>query len=81
MRSRSSAGVGQGGFVWIIRWQLEQSSARSLTDRAFSPPTCNGWHDVVAFDIALSTLAVLLGEVEHAVTFRRRANRGPSAHC
>lgn len=40
--SRSLAGVGHGGWRWIIRWQLEHSSARSLIDLGFSPPTCSG---------------------------------------
>ena len=34
---RSWAGVGHGGFLWIIRWQLLQSRARSLIFVSRSP--------------------------------------------
>jgi len=37
MMSRSWVGVGHGGFLWIMRWQLLHSKARSRMVVARSP--------------------------------------------
>lgn len=63
MATLNSAGVGQGARRWIMRWQLAQMRAKSLS---LVLPSCGlvQRNDVVALDVPGTAITVDLFEVE-----------------